>query len=369
MSSSRFVALAALALLAVASLWLAWDKAPAVAPGSRGERWIAAKTAKALKRDESAIAAKTTKALKRDEPVKTNDSTPRWTNGPDCNVYPADMDALEQKQRDTPCLERALRGDNVLMERVLQFARDWDRERPRAKRPFLCDFIVEPGRYMGDIAQFWPPPDEWTYMFDRHTNFSWDDIRPKSPLPPGRALLLVFRYTGTYCNLFDLVKFRRSGDFPVVIVGPWGDKENFSPFSAGKYSPYFGYEKIERTWKGQKCMGQPWSQVIEFLESHRVRGYISFQQNIEHPKVISLALGVSQQFHYFAIHKQGLNMTMNSRKDHLIGVTFTPGWGHRTEFLVALNASAKLRPRATFSTVNPFSRRSGCPFGKSGRSR
>jgi len=235
-----------------------------------------------------------------------------------------------------------------VLERMIRFAKTW--EETHKTRPFFCDLMV--GGPKG-LFQRWKPD----YNYGSNDNFKWPDIVASQPENSTRPVTIQFTGGKQFCKLFAPEEFALV-HFPVIIVGPMGDGSNWGPFSGGKFSPYFRYREINANFESHVCGRGSWNQAMDFLESDKVLLWVTFSQNLEHPKLVSLPLALGSDFAPRAL--QRLAEALHTKKVNLIGLTFEDGYNSRTEWRHAvLDAKQKLEANGHVikeSGINPFHR-------------
>jgi hypothetical protein len=95
---------------------------------------------------------------------------------------------------------------------------------------------------------------------------------------------------------------------------------------------------------------------MDFMEDDRVLLWVTFSQNLEHPKLVSLPLALGGKFAPVALSQ--LPASLRANKSSLIGLTFGDGYNSRTEWRAAImDARHALQRRGHItqeSGVNPF---------------
>jgi hypothetical protein len=109
-----------------------------------------------------------------------------------------------------------LAGENVLFAKLVKFAHAWDTTH---EIPFFCDVIslsVSPLllRVQAD------------YEFGPDSSFDWADIAKREK---GRTRPLTIKFISTqkmqFCQVFSTLEaFQTLISFPVILVGPFGDR-------------------------------------------------------------------------------------------------------------------------------------------------
>ena len=302
--------------------------------------------------DRPALVAETT-ASPAPRRLPTSPPTPPTTAAPSlppvaCHQITSTLlPLMDAEFHAESCRVRAHRGDNIVLERMVRFARTWDEAHPGAK-PFFCDIMV--GGPKGLFSK-WKPD----MSFDSKTQFRWADVVAAQPVNSTKPVTLQFTGGKQFCELFNSAGFA-SVPFPVIVVGPMGDDSNWGPFSGGKFSPYFRYREVNHNFESHVCGQGSWARVTDFLEDDRLLLWVTFAQNLEHPKLVSVPLAAGAKFAPRALARLG--QSLYTRKTHLMGLTFGDGYNSRTEWRQAISdASAKWARqghRVQESGINPF---------------
>ena len=188
--------------------------------------------------------------------------------------------------------------------------------------------------------------------------FSWHAVAKLVPAdwPAHRAVVLLFPAGKSFCRALDVDELHAAlGDRPVVLMGPFGDGQNFGFVTGGDRCPSCKSQAelggcdglFEKWW----CGAGSWDKLVRFLDDPSVLLWLTFSQTVDHPKLISIPLGVEARFHAAAMAHMG--DTLRANKTHLVGVTFsttTNVYGNR------VNALQHIPPRdVLLSAVNPWS--------------
>ena len=240
------------------------------------------------------------------------------------------------------CTEKVVSGENVLLTQLLEFAKRWDETH---EKHYFCDLIQgpKPGGY-----DKWPEVD---YTFTRADDFNWTDYKDLRG-----TRVFHFQNGKTFCKLFDLEGFQKYCKFRLIVLGPFGDGDNFGPFSGGPHAPYFKFKPHEEVMH-MLCRVK-WETVLQFLEDEKILAWISFQQTIEHPKLLSITIGTSPEFIHYGVSNENLLESLQTKKEKLIAVTFGQGYADRQTWLDAVEKSKHfLKDNIEYSKVNPFHNR------------
>jgi hypothetical protein len=289
-----------------------------------------------------------------------------WSPGDRCNAQ-FTMSQLQSllnelkpyKSRD--CIQRARSGEPILMQRLLQFALDWDSTGLAQGRlyTFFCDWIVEGPK--SQLRHSW-----WKHISDvtinKNVPFDWEYLAKKiNEKTPNRkhAVTIFFSRGLSFCTMLDLEKFNTFVNFPVIIIGPWGDGDNYGPFSSkgskrGDEAELGGCKGLFET---RFCGVGSWTRLVDFLEDPRVLLWISFSQTIDHPKIISVPLGIERRF--FGYAKEEIPITLKANKTKLLAITFTDAsYGMRNYWIHAVNENKRIQNKnlIEFSTINPWNK-------------
>ena len=248
----------------------------------------------------------------------------------------------------TSCRARVLSGENVLLEQIFEFARRWDRSHSSSK--FFCDVMTDMIEYefpkrMRPIADF---------SFNRNSKLNLTSQFGGFNETSGTKIV-YFENGNQYCKLLAYDDFIKNIQFKLVVVGPFGDRSNFGPFSGGRHQNFLKQRSIAQAHR-LTCPSVPFEDALRVLEHDNLVAWITFQQNMEHPKIVSIPIGASGPFMEHALSGQGLRTSLRTRKDFLLGLTFVePLYADRGMWLQAIrNASAVLKGKVLNSTVNPW---------------
>jgi len=246
--------------------------------------------------------------------------------------------------KTTVCRERLDQGANILLEDVIKFSIEWDKN-VNLRNSFFCDIINRPKSYR---FEDWPEVDQ---TFSRNNRFNWTKL---AQLYNGKGPRVFYLKTEkNFCKLFNLNEFNRNVNFKFIIIGPFGDGSNFGPFSGGIHTPFFQFKNHSQI-ISMLCSDHPysrWENVLKFLDDDRLIGWITFQQNIDHPKVVSIPLGVGDYFIRYGLSTQGVSESLQTKKEKLIGVTFNSSYGDRKQWMDAVK---NVHNVIEFSNINPL---------------
>lgn len=261
------------------------------------------------------------------------------------------------------CRARAELGHNVVLERLLRHA---NATPPGQAPPILCDVV---GPSHGPKSGRWSEAAD--VVADADAPLDWRALSARLAREPAfashaRAVVIHFPRGKSFCTALDLPP-PRDFPFPLVLVGPFGDGQNFGPFSGGPLCPSCDEPldlggcggQFERWWCGRGA----WSKLVDFLEDPRVWLWVTFAQTVDHPKLVSVPLGVETNFWRAAASRAGLELSLRTPKSALVGATFALSgrgsnggaqYGHRAALGATLERSPRLRGRAVHSRANPW---------------
>jgi len=118
--------------------------------------------------------------------------------------------------------------------------------------------------------------------------------------------------------------------------------------------PFFRFKTLAQVHE-MMCPHVPFADALKVLEHENLVAWISFQQNIEHPKIVSIPIAAAKGFLRFAVSLHGLNASLMTRKEALLGITFKPSYADRSTWLSAMNQSFPiLEGKVLFSNTNPY---------------
>lgn len=241
------------------------------------------------------------------------------------------------------CEEEAREGRNVLLKRLLEFAKKYDEKHKNTSRKrFFCDLMIR-GPYS---FENWKED----FLFSKDQTFTWNQTMHHHE--EGVSIIRFFRGK-TFCGMFaDLHNFlARENKKKVIIIGPFGDGENWGLFSGGFGSPYFRNRPVESVFENLLCPNQKWSKVLQFLNDDRLLFWVGFQNNLLHHKVISIPLGLEKRFTSSALSH--LRDALLSKKTKLVGLTFGNGSNSRTEWFQKAKQTIA-SDNLIISTINPW---------------
>jgi hypothetical protein len=253
------------------------------------------------------------------------------------------------------CAKRIRDGENVLLEQLLRYAYEFDKARDYPEhKGFFCDIITDGAKFTPDIAMW----DEIDYMFDREGIFDWSDY--VNVANSTSTKVFYFRNGKAFCDALDYEKFKRLKiPYKFIFIGPFGDGSNMGPFSGGPLSSFTKFKPVSQVLKLFCGPNVQWDNVLKFLEDDQLIAWLSFQQAIEHPKLVSFSLGAGESFQWFTTYERWLRISLQTKKTHLLAVTFSNKLAYtedRNKWYDALNKSLAFIPadQILYSNVNPY---------------
>ena len=240
------------------------------------------------------------------------------------------------------CRERAAAGENVLLEAVLK--RD-------DRTGFTKDLIVERGWNHAKSDVF----DDLADITFRTVSGRCDvDYGMVSAIEGkhGGATIVLLKNSACMCSLLDPAQRQvLSPSALILVLGPFGDGDNFGSFSSVENSfvknVVWG-KRIRRECKSQYDVD---AALRTFLNDSRLVAWVSIAGGLNHPKILYYPIGFNKVF-WEAVREQGV-----PKKEDFIAVTWRyPLPAKYSDFRdrVYEHISNRFPNRFTTSPIDPF---------------
>lgn len=133
----------------------------------------------------------------------------------------------------------------------------------------------------------------------------------------GHATILYVQHTHDFCNVVKHMINKKGGN-GYVVIGPFGDGENFGMFS-GTHFTWIKYGFDRKWW----C----YNEFYELLNSPMIKAWFTIDSPVTHNKIVNVPIGVNKPRFFEPIVRKlttKKSVTMSALFGTMYNVTFTP---------------------------------------------